>query len=69
MIYGQNGIEQNGMDIMARMKCYGCNHKSTNQSHAQGQYDFFINPASTYTLLGFLCVFITYFGLLVTNIN
>ena len=43
--------------------------KIIDQSHSLRQCDFFIKPTSILTPLGFLCVFITYLGLLVTGIN
>ena len=83
MVYGQNGIGQNGTDKMVRTKWYGqndtdkmirikryrWNHQSIYQSRSHWQCDFFINPASTLTSLGFLCVFITFcdFCLLIKN--
>ena len=61
MVYGQNGIGQNGMDKMVRIKYHG----SINQSRFHRQYNFFINPASTLTPLAFhyMCLsFILTFG-------
>ena len=62
MVYGQNGIGQNGMDKMARTNWYGKNitDKVINQSRSHLQYDLFINPASTLTPLAFLYVLVIY---------
>ena len=54
---------------MVWTKWYGWNitDKVINQSRSIWQYDFFINTASTLTLLAFLCVFIIYLWFLVTR--
>jgi len=69
MVYGQNGIGQNGMDKMARTKWYGSNitNKVINQSNSHLQYDFFINPSSTLTPSAFFYVLVIYLWLLVTR--
>jgi len=66
--YGQIGIRtkwyrtkwhgQTITDKMVRIKQYLQNHQSRNPAFT-GNITFFINPASTLTPLGFLCVFIT----------
>jgi len=51
MVYWQNGMGANGTDKI--------NYKSI--SPPTDDMIFFINPASTLTLLGFFSVFVTYF--------
>ena len=65
IVYGPNGSGQNGIDIMVRTKWFEYKwvriKSSIHQSHTHRRYDlFFINLASNFTSLGFLCVFITY---------
>ena len=74
--FGQNCIRtkghwtkwygQSGTDKMAPIKSVS---QLINQSRSHWQCDFFINPASTFTSLGFLCVFITYFWFLVIELT